>query len=283
MTKNLRPIVVGYDDSPDADLALTWAVRNSRDRSQPTRVVIVADPVDPLFAEYQDLLDHSTNEWQLRAVDRLKELDAEHETIELRRGSPAVELIRASGDADMLVLGSRGHGLVAGSLSGSVTQHVARHADCPVVVARTPHTPHSHRIVVGVDGSSESAKALQFALERASRTGEDVVAVHGYRGVHRSSRTVFGPGISDEMMVRMEAAQRFLAEAVAGLAEDYPDVRLDAQAIPQPGARLLVDASYSASLVVVGSRGRDAFTGLLLGSVSQHVLGHADCPVAVIR
>jgi nucleotide-binding universal stress UspA family protein len=275
-------MVVGYDGSPDADLALEWAARNLRDPSQALTVVIVADAVDPLLAEYQGILDHSVDEWQLRAAHQLKELEVENGSIEVRRGPAVSEILKATYGADMLILGSRGHGLVMGSVMGSVTQHAARHAECPVVVVRPVRSPRSRRVVVGVDGSTESNKALRFAFERASRTGEEVVAVYGYR-VHRSSRSVFELGVTDDTLERMEAAERFLAEAVAGLADEYPDVKLETQAIPQAPARVLVDCSYGASLLVVGSRGRDAFSELLLGSVSQHVLGHADCPVAVLR
>ena len=275
-------MVVGYDGSPDADLALEWAARNLRDPGQALKVVIVADAVDPLLAEYQGILDHSVDEWQLRAAHQLKELEVENGSIEVRRGPAVSEILKAAYGADMLILGSRGHGLVMGSVMGSVTQHAARHAECPVVVVRPVRSPRSRRVIVGVDGSTESNKALRFAFERASRTGEEVIAVYGYR-VHRSSRSVFELGVTDDTLERMEAAERFLAEAVAGLADEYPDVKLETQAIPQAPARVLVDCSYGASLLVVGSRGRDAFSELLLGSVSQHVLGHADCPVAVLR
>lgn len=283
MTDNsVRPLVVGYDGSPDSDLALQWAADNRRTPDQPISVVLVADPEDPLLAEYRDMLERSAVEWEAQANERVKELELGNVTVELHRGGPVAELLRAARDAEMLVLGSRGHGLVAGSVMGSVSQHVTRHAEVPVVVVRKQHSPHSRRIIVGVDGSPESSKALEFAFERASRTGESVIAVHGYR-IYGSSRTVFELGVTADTLERMETAEQFLAEAVAKHAERHPDVTLETQSIPQPGARALIDCSHSASLLVVGSRGLGAFAGLLLGSVSQHALGHAECPVAVIR
>jgi len=78
-------------------------------------------------------------------------------------------------------------------------------------------------------------------------------------------------------------AEQLVAEACAAARSAYPDVDVEPEAIPVRPGPVLVDASAAASLVVVGSRGRGAFTGLLLGSVSQHVLHHALCDVAVVR
>ena len=69
-----------------------------------------------------------------------------------------------------MVVGARGHSLLSGVVLGSVSQHVSRHASCPVVVTRTPYHPDSRRVVVGVDGSAGSRKALEFAFDHASRS-----------------------------------------------------------------------------------------------------------------
>lgn len=180
----------------------------------------------------------------------------------------------------MLVVGSRGHGLVTGSLTGSVSQHLARHATCPVVVVRRPHLPEANRTVVGLDGSAESERALRFACELAD--GQQVVAVHGYRAttaLTSSSSQVF----SIETAHRIQSAERLLTDWVASAVRDYPDVDISTEAIPLSPVRALVDCSAAAALLVTGSRGRDAFADLLLGSVSQHVLHNARCPVAVVR
>jgi nucleotide-binding universal stress UspA family protein len=159
---------------------------------------------------------------------------------------------------------------------GSVSQHVTRHASCPVVVTRTPYHPDSKRVVVGVDGSNGSRKALAFAFDHASRSGSSVAAIHAWRNLARGFP---GEGLIEEI----QAAERVLAEALAGFADQYPDVEVSAEAIPIAPQRALADASQAAELVVVGSRGLGAFAGLLLGSVSQSVLHHAQCPVAVVR
>lgn len=156
-----------------------------------------------------------------------------------------------------------------------------RHAPCPVVVARPVAHPAAARIVVGVDGSGGSDAALDFACERAELTGEDVVVVHGWRDGRATGTT--RRDIPDEFMQRIAEEERLLAESVAGIQADHPDVHLQPEAIPVVAWRALADASAASSLVVVGSRGRGAFSGMLLGSVSQQVLQHAECPVAVVR
>ena len=104
-------------------------------------------------------------------------------------------------------------------------------------------------------------------------------------GVGRTppGRHSFGSLESDDFAV---AADRFLTELVddalsqAGMVDDRPDV--ECLAIPAPAAEALLLEARSAALLVVGSRGRGGFTGLLLGSVSRHCANHAPCPVAVV-
>jgi nucleotide-binding universal stress UspA family protein len=190
-------------------------------------------------------------------------------------------LLDAAADAGLLVVGSRGHGQVAGLVAGSVSQHLARHAACPVVVARPVAHPAASRIVVGVDGSGGSDAALEFACRRAELTGENVVVVHGWRDGSATGTT--RREVPEQFMERIAEEERQLSEAVAGVQGDHPDVRLVPEAIPVVAWRALADASAAATLLVVGSRGRGAFTGMLLGSVSQQVRHHAQCPVAVVR
>jgi len=181
----------------------------------------------------------------------------------------------------MLVVGSHGHGRVTEALLGSVSQHVARHASCPVVVVREPTRSEAARIVVGIDGSGGSAAALEFACRRAELTGEAVVAVHAWK---IGQVLVDGRGLlPDTIGPMLDDHELLLSESVAGVRADHPDVTLLEEAIAVAPGQALVDASKTASLVVTGSRGRGAFAGMLLGSVSHEVLGRAHCPVVIIR
>jgi nucleotide-binding universal stress UspA family protein len=273
-------IVVAYDGSPDAQTALTWAVRTALPTEQAV-VAVIATASDDLLPQRSLLWGDHLDEVRRSAERILGEALLEHTSVELRPGPAVPVLLEAAEGAAMLVVGSRGHGQVAGAVSGSVSQHLARHAPCPVVVVRPVTHPSAARIVVGVDGSGGSAAALEFACRRAEITGEDVVVLHGWRDAGAGGTT--RREIPGEFMDRIAEEERLLAEAVSGVRAEHPDVHLESEAIPVVAWRALADASAAATLVVVGSRGRGAFAGMLLGSVSQQVLHHAQCPVAVVR
>ena len=269
-----RRILVAYDGSADAELALRWAAEEARATGRGLHVVAVDDAItSPWGAE----IAHRSEDLLAGLEESLGDLDVELET---RVGHVTGELLRASVSDDLLVVGSRGHGRADDLLIGSVSQHLARHAPCPVVVVRPTRGADARRIVVGVDGSATSSAALEQACRRAERTGETVVALHAWR-THAPSTDVW----SSEPRVQKGLADReiLLAESVAGMRVDHPDVVIEQEAVPVAPVRCLVDASRSASLLVVGSHGLGFFGGLLLGSVSQAVLQRAECPVAVVR
>jgi nucleotide-binding universal stress UspA family protein len=162
---------------------------------------------------------------------------------------------------------------------------VTTHAECPVVVVPNDLRPSAHdgpTVVVGVDGSKASARAIDFAFEQADSSQATVIAVHAWT----SPFLTYEDGAStlqfDEEQVRAES-ELLVAESVAGAAADHPDVRWTTELVPGSAAEALVRRSESADLVVVGSRGRGGFTGLLLGSVGQSVLHHVHCPIAIVR
>ncbi len=281
MNTAARNLIVGYDASPDAQRALAWAVDESRRRSMRLQVLIAAGTLDELSAWGEEWSGQLAEEWKASASEGLARADGHDATIEIKRGEPADVLIEASREAAMTVLGSRGHGRLFGSLTGSVSQHVARHAHSPVVVVRAQHNNLTQRVVVGVDGSGESKTALMFAADHASRTGAALTAIHAWKISSITPGELSGARrtVADEIA----ESERLLAESVAGLAEKYPDVQIERESIPVSPVRALTDASQNAALLAVGSRGRGAFKGLLLGSVSQGLLHHAECPVAIVR
>ena len=283
MTTTL-PLLVAYDGSVDARRALTWAADESLRTGVPVHVLAVDEIVPPVWGGVGGtvvtggfVLDAST--LLERAQKILADEGVTTVTTEQRSGPVVPEIVRAAASASALVVGSRGHGPVGEALIGSVSQHLARHATCPVVVVRQQEDPDARRIIVGIDGSRSSTAALEYACRRAEATGETVVAVHGIH-VHAPSTDVWA---ATPRSVDLAERERLLAESIAGLREDHPDVRLEQEVVAVAPDRCLVDASASASLVVVGSRGLGWFSGLLLGSVSQAVLHRATCPVAVVR
>ncbi|MEV5753977.1 universal stress protein [Actinoallomurus sp. NPDC052308] len=141
------------------------------------------------------------------------------------------------------------------------------------------HGENQDRIVVGVDGSEPSRAALRWALRQARLTGAAVDAVIGWE-----VPTSFGWDMAvvgaDDIKA---AAAKTLEATIEQEAGQRPEVPVDARVMEGNAARVLLDAAEGADLIVVGNRGHGGFTGALLGSVSQHCVHHAKCPVVVIR
>jgi nucleotide-binding universal stress UspA family protein len=136
-------------------------------------------------------------------------------------------------------------------------------------------------IVVGVDGSAAAKEAVQLALHEATLRGTRVRAVHAWSAVVPVPMT--GPGYVgtiDREPVRAAAEERLRStvEAVAG--ERAADV--ERVLVEGPAGDAILEQAHDAELIVVGQRGRGAVAGLVLGSVSQHVLHHAHCPVLIV-
>lgn len=198
-------------------------------------------------------------------------------------GAAAQVLVAESEHAQLVVLGTRGLGGFSGLLIGSSTVQVSAHAACPVAVV-PPAGPDrvDGPVVVGVDGSEISSHALEIGYEQAQARGARLVAVHAWR-----EPVAIGPGDVLPLVYDVDAVEederRVLAESVAGWQEKYPDVEVEQRLVRSQAAQALLAAAESAQLLVVGSRGRGGFRGLLLGSVSQTLLHHMPCPLVIVR
>lgn len=147
------------------------------------------------------------------------------------------------------------------------------------------------RIVVGIDGSSESEDALEFALAEARLRGTTLHVVHAWRTpltLALPEPTVMGyapvsAGDLEQLAAKLrERAEQLVAEELHAVLGDDPRVEVRREVLESDAAEALVEASRGADLLVVGSRGRGGFSGLLLGSVGQHVAHHAHCPVVIV-
>ncbi|MER5476438.1 universal stress protein [Streptomyces sp. NPDC002734] len=139
------------------------------------------------------------------------------------------------------------------------------------------------RVVVGVDGSDPSRAALRWAVRYAERTGGTMEALNAWDFPHfHGSLGWLPPPSSDEAALRTRALEE-LEEAVRETVGARPPVGILSEVRYGTAAGVLIDASRGAELLVVGARGLGGFSGLLLGSVSQHCVQHAACPVLVIR
>lgn len=140
-------------------------------------------------------------------------------------------------------------------------------------------------VLLAVDGSPSAADAVGFAFAEASLRGAELEAVHVWNlwsePVDEATEPPLNLVSSTERL--HEDAERLLAESLAGRQEAYPDVVVRRRLVRGRVRPVLLAAARDAALVVVGARGRGGAGGLLLGSVSQAVLHHADAPVAVVR
>jgi nucleotide-binding universal stress UspA family protein len=287
--QDVKPIVVGVDGSSDSDRAVEWALVEAQVSGTP--LVLLHSIPRPPSNDGDATAVQEARERSDRAIGQSRALATVYQGVNfsVRRMeglglTPAAAMVEASEAASLVVVGARGHGGFAGLVLGSVSQHATRHAACPVVTVRAQKNPGSRRVVVGVDGSASAEEALAYALRHAEQRNAEVTAIHGWRGP-----TMHGIGVAvpiapdDRQQQQQQRHQDELEDWLAPWRTKFPDVKLDGEAIPGHAGRLLIDASEHAALIVVGSRGRGAFTGLLLGSVSQAVLDHAHCPVAVVR
>lgn len=283
------PVVVGVDGSAAALDAVRVAVREAEYRQRPLRVVhafiwpLTGAPLTPVpGAPVTAGLRNQAEQYVTEAVEQARKIAPDLRiTGVVVDGAPTPVLVEEARGAVLTVLGHRGLGGFAGLLLGSVTVQVAARAQSPVMVVRGEARADGP-VVVGVDGSELSTKAVAFAFEEADRRDATLVAVHAWL-----FPTPVGPGDILPLVYDLDAAEgeeeRTLAESIAGFADRYPQVPVRHRVVRGSPGRVLVEASKRAQLVVVGAHGRGAFGGLLLGSVSHAVLHHGHSPLVIVR
>ncbi|MBM0206555.1 universal stress protein [Micromonospora sp. STR1s_5] len=283
-----RPVVVGVDGSPSSLVAAEHGARAAVLRSRPLLLVhgylhpsgygVPLNPYDlgvpAPSEEAQQMLERTAAE----LTDRWPGL-----AVEVRQvlGGPGATMIEESRRAELVVVGSRGLGGFTGLLLGSVGTQVTAHAHCPVLVVRPDEQPIpvDGPVLVGVDGSESSRLAVGLGADEAALRDVPLVLVHV--GPSDGDRAV--PEEIEESQAAYQAeAVRLLANASAVVRTEHPDLVVREHPVRAAGAAEgLIEASGAASLLVVGTRGRAGFAGLLLGSVSQAAIQHAHCPVLV--
>ena len=278
-------VLIGLGDPDTGHAALDWAAREAELRHRDLHVVRAYRWL-PGVAHWAAEGDELIRDDLARAVHAQLERAVAH-VERTRRGvrvtgsviedSPAHALIKLSATANVTVLGSRHLGIVGAAVLGSVSTVVAAGASGTVVVVNGPSGEPAARpvVVVGVDGSSSDHDVLAFAFDHASRHARPLHAVYCWR-----------PDVLATMQWRPEQpapeqARRWLAESLAGWQEKYPDVVVGQSVVRDHPVAGLVTASTSQDLLVVGAHAHHA--SALLGSVSQGVLHHAWCPVAVVH
>lgn len=286
-----NPVVVGVDGSSSSLEAVEVAAREAALRGVGLRLVHAfgqppahvppgMPPWNPKAAGVRELVDGTLAEAERRARAAAPDVGI---TRDVTVGEPVMVLEIESRTASLVVVGSRGRGGFGSLLLGSTAVHLAAHGRCPVLVVRGRPDP-AGPVLLAVDGSPAGEAAVGFAFAEASLRGADLVALHVW---NTWSETAHGSVDHLNMVIDLERLeeeeQRLLDETLAPWQERHPEVTVERRLVRSRTRPALIEASQDAQLLVTGARGRGGFTGLLLGSVSQALLHHAHCPVAVVR
>ncbi|GAA1226865.1 universal stress protein [Prauserella halophila] len=290
----MATIVAGIDGSVSARHAAVWAAREAERRGDTVRLVFayfVPSGAYPAFVYSVQKVREGVEQQAQAALDAARTEIAQAvpgvEVESLRiEGQPVHALTRESRGARCVVIGSRGLGGFTGMLVGSVAVALAAHAHSHVVVVRGKRhddpPPTAGPVVVGVDGSEQAEQALSYAFDAAKQRGVPLVAAHTWNDVIATEGPYAYPFPTD--LTEAEAAGRkLLADTLAPWRERYPDVGVQEAVETGRPVRALLRHAEDAQLVVVGTRGRGGFAGMLLGSTSQALVIHAPCPVVVTR
>ena len=289
-------IVVGVDGSLGSQQALWWGLHEALVRQASLDAVAVwqspYDVSDPLWPVDETALADAAAARAHTAIETVAG-DAPHDRLTplVIEGDPAMTLCAVASDADLLVVGSRGHGTLAGALLGSVSSKCVHHSTTPVVVTRT-HDPGEYmrdfgvrgRILVGVDGSDGSRRALSWAVEEAEKRPARVDALWVWRsaGDDMGLELRSFPALAQLDQAQGEAGGARIEQFVEEQATKHPSVRVDSRRVRGDPAQVLCHEAPSADLLVVGSRGHGSFADLLLGSVVTKCVHHCPGPVAVV-
>lgn len=276
-----KPIAVGTDDSARSQAAVLWAAGRAERAGLPLVIVHVVD--DRWVAEpypFIGVLEEAGGKLLDSAALRVQDAFSIPVSTQLLTGSVGGQLAEFSGKASMVVVGSGGFHL-GGTLADRALQ-VAASSEVPVAVVGTQNLEGRSGVVVGVDGSRESTQAVAFAAAEADREGEQLTVLYAVRAPDPVVDAGLTPGSLAGHVVEEE--RLVLSEVVAGLREDYPDLRVDQVLDTGKGpVESLVDAAAQARMLVVGSRGRGGIKRLLLGSTAHGVLKHLPCPTVITR
>lgn len=287
------PVVVGTDGSPSAMHAVRWAAREAELMDAPLSIVYACslDAVRvpagvPLPRPYHQAVLEIGQQFLTEATVAADKVgpDVAIRT-RLSRGAAAPTLIGLSSAAQLIVVGSRGFGGFTGLLVGSTAVAVAARGHCPLVVVRGAHLdaepPIHGPVVVGVDGSPESDAAIELAFQAATLRGVPVMAVHAWMDTIVES--AWQQATTSIDWPRAAASQQhWLADQLAPHCAHHPNVEVHHHLVHYGPTHALLHEAAGAQLVVVGSRGRGGFRGLLLGSTSQALIHHSPCPVVVV-
>jgi nucleotide-binding universal stress UspA family protein len=272
-TDSVKELIVGFDGSDQSGFALQWAAELAVTTGARLAVVEAWTEGDPARAE-------ETGERVKRELadtaggllgDSAAKLDI---NFEAPRGPAVGALLERVTSESALVLGSRGRGGFMGLLLGSVSRECIEYSASPVIALR--HEPQSPQpaapILVGHDGSSSAARALEWAVELGQATGAEVIAAHVWQTASSEVRP--------RLHKRLRSAAR---ESLEEWAQDGGSAVRPHDVEGEPRMELVDLAQrLGVGLLVVGRRGQATVRALRMGSVTSYLVTHSPVPIAVI-
>jgi nucleotide-binding universal stress UspA family protein len=273
-------IVIGVSGSEHSHPAIAWGISYAVQHHLRVELVHVVD--NTWGARASDYTEEAIVAAERAIITETERISSNHPTIAVHGivlvGSPDRELCAHANRAELLVVGSHATERFGDRVFSHRAMVIAERASCSVVIVPSTARGSAAGVVVGVDGSERSARAVEFAAALADRWGEPLTAVHAW--------TPPWPWDADPGAWPVAPAQEdelLLAESVAGLADRYPDLTIERKLPSARPASALYSASVGARLLVVGSHGRQGLERALFGSVSAELVLRMPCAVAVIR
>ena len=285
-------VLVGVDGSTASLMALDWAIAEAKQLGWRVHVVCIYSL--PTFSGatldggYLALDDSQLKAGAQRVVDEAlaRVADRVPATGAVETGDSTGILIELSKQAGLVAIGKEGGTGLADRILGAVSTSLAPHAHCPVVMIPVRHGETKplrvpvRRIVVGVDGSASAKVALKRAIQEAEVWNAELTAVAAVPIGQGAGAMAWMPGNidRDELLADVGGGRNGTVDQAHGDSA----VTVRRHALDGSPAALLTEFSAAVDLLVVGTRGRGGFAGLLLGSTSQTVIAHSDCPVMAV-
>jgi len=273
-------VIVAVDGGPASRAALDWALARAEDVPLSLELTTVVElgwsPVGGPEDDFQPVYERALAEATRFVAQNVPGVKA---TGVVRRGVPVDELVRASSAADLLVIGTNKTSALVGAVHGTLPLRLAAHAHSAVVVVPAGWVAGGNRVVVGIEDDGTMDAPLDVAAAEAGRRGVPLELVHAW-SIPATLGVDYGAAVPFDALI--EAHEDILGRALARVRADHPTIDASGTLVQGAAAPALVEAAGHAALLVVGTHGRGAVAGLILGSVSHDVLLNMPCPVIVV-
>lgn len=298
MNMDNKAVLVGVDGTDASYKAVWWAANYAKHAGLTLQIVCAyslpsyaAVSFDATYTALgDDAVAHTDAQEILSRAKAIADEQGVAASTLIVTGDPSSVFVELSRNYNLIVIGNRGKGGLAERLLGTTSSSLPAYAYCPIVVV--PFTDDDDkllhlnnvitRVVVGSDESKWGLKALEIAAEFANSWGADLTVLSAVP-VYGASGGMFSMAPSKEDTDRIiDSYLDDLKVRVAPISKQYPDLVIRTEVVPGSAVDTLTRASAENDVVVVGSRGRGGFTGLILGSTSQGLIQHATSPVYVV-